>query len=424
MRLSTTYSAVLGVLGAAFAVALSCNEYPSDLRERSRLTDASSGDTIWWQSTDPNGCTTWRKPNEGDRPVSTVATNLEPLYFAFDSVRLGSRDLAGNLSDTAWKTLGLDVDGVCTASDTCKQVNTQPCTGLSPNPDGENCRDNTFGRLAGDTAKQIVPMGIPISDLGLNCGLCKGRFNLVFRVSGYNGTRSDDKVRVDIYPSPGLENQSLFPDVCQPTGTYGPLCWPRNYPWTVDESVLSLRDVAGPNLSDSKWYDDNAYVREGVLVARYPSGQLLWPPHTLSSTVYVLPLRVTDGQIMGRIELQPDGDWIIRDGLIAGRSRGADVKAGFRMLGICPSSPLYPTIEFVESGLDLLASGDVDGLKSCDAMSFAFGFVARQAIAGKAAPAPVLQDCPATDGGLPDADAAVPDTGSRDAQGAETGSEG
>jgi hypothetical protein len=267
--------------------------------------------------------------------------------------------------------------------------------------DGNHCRDNTFGRVEFQAA--LVPevaKKYGLSDDAFNCALCVGHYNFLVRLTNYNGLADDDSVRVDLYPSPGLEN--VLPWNCaDPTWTRRP-CFTPDMPWTVQSDVLTSQR-GGPELPDSKLKDDQAYVREGYLVATLPDDTLFWFPG-YKALVVAYPLRLQKAIVTGRVAKGTDGVWRIDDGIIAGRSRAADVVKGFRLIGFCEGDANYKLMtEFIDKNLDLLGDGARDPNVTCDAMSVGLAFQASQATAGKVAKVAPLQECklPArADGGL------------------------
>jgi hypothetical protein len=348
----------------------------------------------WWSGRGDRGCFTAGAPGPEDRPPPAGDGDVGPIYLALESMRLGSLNEEGVLDSNAWQDLGFDLDGLCTASETCDD-DTSPFSckpGASTIArDGRHCRDNTFGRL------EHAAAGVPeltqkygLSDDAVNCALCVGHYNFLIRITGYNGEPNDDNVRLDLYPSPGLERRLPW-DCTEPDWNTRP-CFQPDMPWTVLEDGVEERR-GGPDLPNATLFDDAAYVREGYLIMKLPVDTLFWfPGH--SAPVVAFPMTIAEGTLSGRIERRPDGVWRMDDGIIAGRSRGSDIIAGFRRMGFCEEDSNYELMTtFVRSNLDLLAGGHNDANEPCDAMSFGLGFRAVQATPGQLATVEPLEEC-------------------------------
>jgi hypothetical protein len=305
------------------------------------------------------------------------------------------------------------MDGVCTASETCEQADLPPSckAGASQLPrDGRYCRDNTFGRLEHTAA--LVPeisTRYGLSHDKLNCDLCVGHYNFLIRITGYNGKPNDDRVRLDLYPSPGLEKPLPW-DCSDPTWRTRP-CFTPDMEWTVQESIVA-EPRGGPDLPPSTIFDADAYVRDGYIVITMPEQTLFWLPGD-KGTAVSYPLTIQKGLVTGRIARGADGVWRISDGIIAGRSRGDDLLRGFRLIGFCEQNDAenYQLMStFIGSNLDVLADGQKDPDVACDAMSIGIAFTALQARAGKLEAVSPLVECAERDGGA-DAGADADDGG-------------
>lgn len=298
---------------------------------------------------------------------------------------------------------GFDLDGVCTASETCTSPDPPPScktAGSALPADGNYCRDNTFGRLEYTAA--LIPeltKKYGLSDDAFNCALCVGDYNFIIRITGYNGEPNDDRVRVDLYPSPGLE-QPLPWDCSKPDWRTHP-CFTPDMPWTIQQGT-TVDGRAGPDLGDSKLFDDAAYARDGYLVTNLPPETLFWFPG-YKGLVVAFPLKLESAIVTGKLARGADGLWRITDGMIGGRVRGADIIHGFRLIGFCDTNDprnyqLMTT--FVSSNLDVIGDGRSDPEAPCDAMSIGIAFSALQALpGGKLAPVQPLVECATRDAG-------------------------
>lgn len=410
----------LVALAGLLALAAHCSVYDRSLLEPDPNRVEPNSGVGWWSGPGDRGCFSAGAPRPEDRPAAGNAKELPPIYLAIASTRIGSLDPAGNLSATAWKDIGFDLDGTCTGSDTCEGADSPPsCKPTVPqiSTDGNHCRDNTFGRLEYTTA--LVPelaQKYGLSDDAFNCALCVGHYNYVIKLSGYNGEASDDRVRVDLYPSAGLVTKLPW-DCTDPTWKTRP-CFTPDQVFTVRPSGMSA-PRPGPDLPEAKAFDDNAYVKDGYLVISLKDIYLWFPGFSAPVTAY--PVSLKRGIATGKIARGGDGVWRISDGIIAGRSLAADIIRGFRQVGFCEADSNYALMnDFVAKNLDIMADGTRDSEKTCDAMSVGLGFTALQAIAGPLAEVDDLVECvprgrPPGDGGA--GDGGTSDAGPTDAGG-------
>lgn len=390
------FLALFGALGVG-ALTHGCNTYDKSLLEGDGTTRPPTKNGIgWWSKNDSRGCFSAGVPTNADRPAPKDGKDIGPIMLAVASMRFGSVNEQGVVDQNAWQDIGFDIDGVCTASETCPSEDPPPSckAGASALPkDGNYCRDNTFGKLEYSSA--LVPQiskTYGLSDDAFNCSLCVGDYTFLIRVTGYNGEANDDNVRIDLYPSPGLEKVLPW-DCSQPTWVNQP-CFTPDMPWTVLEDTL-VEKRGGPDLPDSKIFDSTAYVRESYVVVHLPEDVLFWFPG-YKSLVVAYPLRIQKGIVVGKLQKGADNVWSISDGVIAGRAKSQDLLNGFRLIGFCDTNDkanydLMTT--FISDNLDVRADGTYDSNAPCDALSLGIAFSARQAKAGKLETVAPLQEC-------------------------------
>jgi hypothetical protein len=336
----------------------------------------------FWSRVRNDGCVSAGVPTKDMRPKSAPAGDVGEVFFAVRSMALGSLDRNGEKIEGAWKDLGFDLDGLCTNSDTCdhtdEQFSCNPKAAMSA--DGNYCRDNTFGLLEQQT--------VSVNDLGktfglsndtFNCALCRGDYNFVFRLTGWNGQDNDDNVRVDIYPSPGLETQTATWQ-CDLNDTSG--AWKANGCWTqADKFTIQTGtyegSITGKPLPNALLNDPTAYVRDGYVVAELPENTLFWFPG--KSAAWAYPLKLQKGLVVGKLTKVGEV-YHLEDGTIAGRARNTDLIQGFKDLGLCEENSLWPVLT-TQLGLnsDVLWNGTNAEEVNCDAVSVGIGFEAEQA---------------------------------------------
>jgi hypothetical protein len=396
-----------------------CSVYTTDLLGSGiPVPDGGSG-LGWWSGVGDQGCYSAKFPTAASRPAVQTAPDLPPIYMAIRSMRFGAEETDGGVSTTAWEDIGFDLDNTCTISNTCAGDGGAPAVSCKPTGagvpyDGDYCRDNTFGRLE-VTASTIPELGgkYGLDDDAFNCALCVGDYNFVIKFSGYNGTAEDDHVRVDLYPSPGLDTP--LPWNCQ-NGEW------KNHPCITPDQALNIQNGItpndGPDLSDSSIADPNAYVHEGYVVITLPANTLFAFPGKRPGVATAYPVNFTEGVVTGHFSHAQDGTWALDDGIIAGRSSAASMITGLRQIGLCEADPNYALINnFLTANLDVLSDGGNDPNALCDGLSFGIGFTAGQQAAGKIVTVAPLVECEG-----PDYDAGT-DAGTSDSGVVDSGSD-
>lgn len=420
--------AVLFAFGAAGLAAFaglgsglaSCNVYDTSLLEPA--PDASPpqrGGVGFWSgpADDPSSCFSARFPRVEDRPAPGNTSTLAPIFLAFQTLNTGSLNDEGQLDPDAWRNVGFDLDGTCTGSETCDTGNDTrvSCKSVAAAVpiDGAYCRDNSFGRLGYQAA--IAPetsRAFGLNADGFNCALCVGAYNYLIRLSGYNGEADDDRVRVDLYPSPGLD--TLLPWDCSTDDWKKHPCFASDQKWQIRDDVLSGPLGANGEVPASKQFDEAAYVRQGTLFMTLPKDTQFWfPGQRALATAF--PLTIRQGFVAAKLARGRDGLWRLSDGVIAGRSTRDDVIKGLRLVGVCEDNPNYAFVEqFVSGNLDVLVSGEKNPQKPCDGLSLGLPFTAIQATPGAPAKVVDLVECQRKPTGDAGTDASVQDASAQD----------
>src|SRR5262245_25573323 len=233
-----------------------------------------TGGDCWWSRSDGESCRRAGRPLADQRPGVQDSSGVADIYLGFTQIRLGATRSDGTRAEDAWEELGFDLDGLCTNSGSCDGSSTTACK--SPGPatpyDGQLCRDNTFGRLQPVIANlRALGDDFGLSEDAFNCELWRGGYNMLVRISGYNGTPDDPYVRVDYYLSPGLEESVSWKCPADNFRTKYPR-WRSARTWAVDEAGLTGPIAKPGSLPDSKFADAEAYVKNNYLVARVPDG--------------------------------------------------------------------------------------------------------------------------------------------------------
>ncbi|MEO6574859.1 MAG: hypothetical protein ABIP89_13525 [Polyangiaceae bacterium] len=395
------------LIALTFAASLvKCQVYDASLLEVSEAGPQTGGGIGFWSKPGASGCFSAAFPKAEDRPAPQPGDSLPPIYLAIRSMRLGGLDPEVMPSKTAWQDIGFDLDNTCTTSGTCPSDPSKPSLSCKPTGsavafDGNYCRDNTFGRL------EILASTIPeiggkygLNDDAFNCALCVGAYNFIIKISNYNGTANDEAVRVDAYPSPGLD--PILPWNCATADWKIHPCFTADLPLTVQDTAVT-EQRGGPDLPDAVLNSDTAYVRDGYLVMILPPDSLLvFPGRKALATAF--PVKFSRGIFTGHLGRARDGTWAIDDGNIGGTTSEVETLKSFREIGFCESDGNFMLMStFLHDNLDILASGESDPNATCDSISIGLGFTAAQATAGKLVHVDPLVECPGGDAGIKDA---------------------
>jgi hypothetical protein len=255
--------------------------------------------------------------------------------------------------------------------------------------DGDYCRDNQLGQL--DYSLDALPQTAGkymAKNSQINCALCRGGYNIIVRISGYNGSGDDPSVRVDMYPSPGL---GVLKNVDCSSDTWdGGACFTRADAFALDQAYIDATSGA-TGLGPASFYDPSAYVRDGWLVAQLPANTPFGLVSMHSGIAPVVRIAIQGGLLVGKLDSTAEG-WVLSQGVVAGSTRLATLLNEFARLGLCAASDpaTYQIIEtFSKSAADMLSSGVRSPSTPCDALSLGIGFRARAATTGQVVPVPV-----------------------------------
>lgn len=425
---------IWAVAGAALSVA-SCNIYTDALLEPDPRLDGGAGNggssgnagsggtgaaggtdcaagACWWSTTTPEGCADHRAPTPADRPAPTGGADVPVFYIAIDRVWFGESAPVNHPSGAdPWQFFGLNLDGTCTNAPNCADApkNEVACrAGIGVPPDGFGCRDNMFARLQ-PVAAQHPNLGRPfgITEDAFNCELHRGSFSILIKVSGYNGTEDDDQVRLDFFMSPGLD-RTLDDWSCPSSDWAARAPWLANFPWRVDQTMLSGSAPSG-ELPSSTLNDPDAYVRDGYLVGDLPNAALMrFIADNADSAGFAMLL--DGGVFVARPKLGNDGLWTVEDGLLAGSVTQQNMLLAFNQMGLCAGGALPGGGTISQAEANLLSDylrGNMDMLRArgknpstpCDSMSVGIAFTGRQAMPGPGVEVSTLVECP--NGGTP-----------------------
>lgn len=306
-----------------------------------------------------------------------------------------------------WRQIGYDLDHRATHPPTYDSECIPPGVARPP-ADGIDSIDNVFGA----SLYPLVELTSPGLERNAREAQEDGYGLPVIRVTRWNGTPNDARIRTVVTTSVFTTSASgPGPDTPPTVEVRGPRDiriggdrapapqWDQgDWTWVRSDSYVG-GDLSRPLISD-----DNAYVRDGVMVTRLPAGvDILFPAMDTGALV-----RLTDAIATGVL----DDDGNLSTVTVAGRWSIVDLLNTAENLGICRGTAQY---DIVGGQLNRIADvrrepfepGDPTDLP-CDALSLGVQFVGtRLRVAGLAAGAPVLNQCE----GAGDAGMATPDAG-------------
>ena len=343
-------------------------------------------------------CASAKAPERAKSATAPSLRDIGPIYLGWSQLTLDSTRVGGG--DMQRASFGLDLDGVCTNAADCPQIqDAVSCHARSAQLpyDGDKCIDNAFADLVSLTT--LIPQlgqRYGWSEAAFNCGLRRGSYNMIMRITGFNGTADDPKVRVDWYTSNGLQSPPSW-DCANDRAADHAQAWDASAPWRLSAAEL-VGEIGMPGqLPDSHVSDPDAFISGGVLVSQMPDGAALrLAGDGQPFRGFYLPLH--EGRWIGRLVRGADDQhWSLRDGLVVGRARSGEVMAGLRDQGFCMGVGLDSFYEYVsmvvDEYADVLADGSDHPEALCDALSVGIGFNAAPVTPGSAGTLPSLLEC-------------------------------
>jgi hypothetical protein len=323
------------------------------------------------------------------RPVLPETQRAVEFTVAVETVDLGDwRDDEGL---PASRKIGYDLDGKCTGrgeGDSC----IRGASATADDTDGPGGIDNSGGRITEESIRQGY-YGERDQTKSVNAYAKDGLVTQLYRIEDYNGLPNDTRVKVSAYAGGTSKN----PD---PTVLGLEPKWHGTDQWyPVLEFLESSGDVGASEYSIDrpKYFDEHAYVTDGVLVAELPA----W----LTSSGPMSQVMLT-----ARIARDDAGQWYLEGGVAVGRISASTM---LKSLGnfhdslsnqLCSNSPDYPTAKAnICSQVDINYESIDDGSAPCNAITLAWRFETTPAVlAGPADPFEFPRQCPLDDEKPPD----------------------
>jgi len=328
-----------------------------------------------------------------ERPASSTSSDADDVEAVF-ALRNVSLDQSGD----RWRRLGLDLDGMDTAS----IGDAAECVAANGNPplDGIKGIDNAFGQFVLPTLVSLI--SCLEDDIALHQGL--GRGTVLLRLRDWNGTPNDAEVDVSVLSAvdgtslgdvaavewggpdgsnlmlPGATEEAPGPD------------WDGEDYFFVDPSSLVAGNIDRPEV----WKTD-AYIS---------SGRVVLPLDTASTFVILTGPGSFSISINGCLiaDISEDGQTLDK-GVIAGRFPAGELVATLAPLGICDESLRGSVAGLLTDNLDLRADPAMGGPDDeCTASGVSFSFQGiRARIADRLAPLelPIPDPCAVETGSQP-----------------------
>jgi len=293
---------------------------------------------------------------------------------------------------------GYDIDGLCTCPDreACKAVVLPDAAPLRrpSRCDDQGGRDNR-------AYQQYLSLREVTTQFGEEHWarqMVTGQETSLIEVADYNGGKNDPQVSVAV--AAGMRGRRATD-----AGPDAALKFDGDDQWDIRTTDVPQAAPLGDGGTCTSMLDDcatrsidrNAYVRDGVLVARI-DGVFPWP---LGSVPWRMDMR--QGYLVARLERQPSGHYTLEGGQVAGRISAKDYLNVYGRITVSPLTvPLCRSAFFAAirddlcQALDLPLDPGLDGKDAvCDALSTALKFRAVSVKLGSVATYPLdTTECP------------------------------
>jgi len=197
-----------------------------------------------------------------------------------------------------------------------------------------------------------------LSSFVVNEGAAQGLWTVLVRVRGYSGTANDDHVNVALYETPGLTTPN----------------WNGTDVWPVANTSVG----AAGTIDDPLFYDDKAFVRDGVLVAHVPKSKVV-----LRASTVILPVEIVSVILTAKIVESSSGSWRLTEGTISAKWPHTSLFKGLSLMRyganldnkFCRDDIVYLQVKSMFcSATDIIENGGGDPNVECDAISFGMRF--------------------------------------------------
>jgi len=385
VRLAVLFLSVLAIVG--------CSAFDASLIEG--VSDVDAGPSELDAGEDPG--TDAGPPEEPDAGPNLEGRQPPPRPPGMDTegpeVVFGLRDVGLNQDSERWRDIGFNLDNLISVNP-APEVECLPPAFPDAQPllDGNEGIDNAFGAELFPLVKVVLP---ELDETAVDSAT-SGLGVVILRVRGWNGTRNDPRVDVTITqsvdgaPSGGAEEPpevrfegreaiDVATDEMLP-----PPAWDGDDWFWVRDDTLFMDDLERPLVRD-----DNAYVADGMIVARLPDRVDI----TFSAESQGIRFRLTDAIAVA--ELSDDFQTLPRV-TIGGRWSILDMLDTVAAVGVCEGDTEFTILSNQLNNIADIRSvpGSGGSGVSCDAMSLGVTFAGlRGRIAGVAPAAPLPNRC-------------------------------
>jgi hypothetical protein len=334
-----------------------------------------------------------------DRPAQDDPSTLTvEVVLAVQSIDLGVSPDAG----TGLAPYGFDLDHVCTCPGppSCVQEQGAPLT----------CDDDMGRDHAGLELFRELGSLAPAGSQQTNQGLQAGQYGLIFDIQNYNGKPNDKQVSVSVYASNGISGVEDG-GASQPSHD-GTDRWTLDPTYIIGGSKLD-GSTCDQNVCKAIYFDDTAYIKDNVLVARIDFPVSFGTKSFLGGAVMNLKGSVIVGTLEQVAVAGGGSSYRITEGTIAGRW---PTRLLLQTLAAIPdnvsnTSPylcgpdsfgyLYLRYRACQVA-DITSNPMLDNTNApCDAVSMGFRFAAEPAHLGEVYGIPPPPAGCTTEGGLP-----------------------
>jgi hypothetical protein len=257
-----------------------------------------------------------------------------------------------------WATIGYDLDGLCSYAPDPPVECLPPNDGASPETDGRDGIDNSFG----ENFPLVLFTFVGDVQTSFDTELMAGRGLVLVRIQDWNGMPDDPRIAVTIANGVRTDPAEGAPDGGVPDGgTATPPAWDG-----TDVFLPALDDFVGGDETRPRILNDNAYVADGTVVVALPDrSELVWTSDRL-----VFALVLTDPILTARIS---DDKSFLEDVTITGRWGKLDLLEAFEGLTFCSGGPERAALErLFDDAADVRQDSMTgDGMVDCDAVSVA-----------------------------------------------------
>lgn len=320
---------------------------------------------------------------DGDeQPPTRVAVDdpgedVPDFWIALKEVQLDQSD------DDLWARTGFNLDNRCTTA----EATSHECIPLRGETapvqtDGVRGIDNTFG----GALFPILSLAFEDLDVLAQQAEEKGIGALAARIRGWNGQANDTTVEVlisqTVFGTPGANGTPPNVDIVGFEGrhpTTGDLLPFPNWDgddffWIRDDTFL-LPDAMTIDEARPLVVDTNAYVTNGQIVATIADGtEIILVGEGLATLVRLSDVSMVLDILSMSTAPRDEGQTVT----IGGRWGYTDLLRTAESVGVCPDSPLFPTLDTQLRGLTdtlLDPDGAAEGAR-CDAVSIGITFEA------------------------------------------------